>query len=235
MSRSEWERGTLKIPTKAWKPLRDGLATAFNKRQAQLYELALKLHAMLMAQKKLAKRGAFKLPEAYQALAWKQPSVWPQSLNGSDERDLVETSLLGPFGKRTGNLLLPKKKDFPLAVATKTTQYDADLGTITLDPAKHELHWDVSENNHAVDSSRDSYMGRTLFSLLGKIEWTRGSGGTFIGNDENNQDSGRDYEGGGGSYVTATYAMKTKADLEAEAQQRRAMNRSYPIYGYGRR
>lgn len=235
MSRSEWESGTLKIPTKAWKPLRDGLATAFNKRQVSLHELALKLHAMLASQKKLAKRGTFKLDEAFKALAWRQPSVWPQKLDGSDERDLVEASLLGPYGKRTGNLLLPKKKDFPLAVATKTTQYDADLATISLDPAKHTLNWDVSENNHAVESSRNSYMGSAMFSLLGKIEWTRGSGGTFIGNDENNEDSGREYAGGGGSYVTATYAMKTKADLEEEARQRRSMNRSYPIYGYGRR
>lgn len=233
MSRSEWERGTLKVPTKAWKPLRDGLANAFNKRQVSLHELALKLHAMLVAQKKLAKRGTFKLEEAYGALSHRNPSVWPQNIDGDDERDLVKASLLGPYGKRTGTLLLPKKKDFPLAVATKTTQYDADLATITLNPTKHTLSWDVSENNHAVDSSRDSYMGSAMFALLAKIEWTRGSGGTFIGNDEYNRDS--ECEGGGGNYVTATYAMKTKADLEAEARQRRAMNRSHPSYGYGRR
>lgn len=233
MSRSEWESGTLKIPTKAWKPLRDGLANAFNKRQVSLHELALKLHAMLVAQKKLAKRGTFKLDEAFKALAWRQPSVWPQKLDGSEERDLVETSLLGPYGKRTGALLLPKKKDFPLAVATKTTQYEADLATISLNAAKHELNWDVSENNHAVDSSRDSYMGSVMFALLAKIEWTRGSGGQFIGNDENNRES--ECEGGGANYVTATYAMKTKADLEAEARQRRSIGRSFPTYGYGRR
>lgn len=233
MSRHEWESGTLKIPTKAWKPLRDGLATAFNKRQASLYELAVKLHTMLVAQKKLAKRGSFKLNEAYRELSYRQPSVWPQGFDGSDEREMVEASLLGSYGKRTGKLLLPKKKDFPLAVATKTVSYSADLASISLHPATYGLEWDVSENNHAVETSRDSYMGRALFALLAKIEWTRGSGGTFVGNDEYNRDN--ENAGGGGNYVTATFAMKTKADLEAEAQQRRAMNRSYSGFGYGRR
>jgi hypothetical protein len=233
MSCNNWERGTLKIPTKAWKPLRDGLAIAFNKRQVSLYELALKFHAMLLAEKKLAKRGAFKAEAAFGALCRRQPSVWPRDLDHHDEQMMVGVSLLGPYGKRTGALLLPKKKDFAPAVSTKTTSYSADLGTITLNAKTHELTWDVDQNNHAVESSRESYMGAVMFRLLDKIEWTRGSGGTFIGNDEYNEDSGREYAGGGGSYTTATYAMKTKADLEAEARQRRSMSR--PLYGYSRR
>jgi len=230
MSKYEWERGTLKIPTKAWKPLRDGLAHAFNTQQVKLFELALRFHEALTNQKKLAKRGTFKLDEAWSAMMHRSPSPWPSALDGHQERELVDRAL---FGVRTGartKLLLPKKKDFPLAISTKTLHYQADDGDISLDPAKHEVRWNVSENNHAVESARDSYMGRAFFKLLGQIEWTRGSGGTFVGNDENNRDS--DCEDGGGNYVTERFAMKTAAEKAEEARSRHRPFGGYSGMGY---
>lgn len=217
MSKNEWERGTLKIPAKAWKPLRDGLAAAFNDRQKRLYELALQLHAKMVETKKSAKRGAFNAQVAWNELV--RGRSWPVAVPHGGEADLIESSILGPFGKRTGAIYLPKLKDFPLAIPTKAVHYEADLGTISLNHKTNELRWDVEENNHAVESSRESYMGVVLFKLLDKVEWTRGTGGEFVGNDEYNCDS--DHDGGGANYVTATYRMKTKAELEAEARHRR--------------
>jgi hypothetical protein len=229
MSRYDWEKGTLKIPAKAWKPLRDGLANAFNDRQGKLYELALKLHEKLLEIKKQAKRGTFKAEQALATLIDGRAnsiSLWCEYGN---EAELVKASLLGPYSSRTGALLLPKKKDFPLAVSTKTTSYDAEEGTISLNHKTMELHWRVSENNHAVERARDSYMGKTMFALLDKVEWTRGSGGEFVGNDDINRDN--EDSGGGGNYTTATYRMKTKAELESEQRQRRHLNISYGGYG----
>jgi len=40
------------------------------------------------------------------------------------------------------------------------------------------------------------------------VEWTRGSGGTIIGNDEYNQDS--DAVGGGGNYVCYEFGPRKK-------------------------
>jgi hypothetical protein len=235
MSCYNWERGTLKIPTRAWKPLRDALAAAYNSRQTRLYELAVRIHGLLVQQKKLAKRGAFKLNDAYEQLVHRSPNLWPRDLEGYQERDDVDQALFGKFGERghgRTKLLLPKKKDFPLAVATKTTDYPADTGTITLDAAKHELRWYVEENNRAVESAHDSPMGRALFALLAKVEWTRGSGGTIVGNDEYNRDENRDHAGGGANYVTHRFAMKTQAEKDAEARERQRQ-RSYGG-GYGR-
>jgi hypothetical protein len=42
-------------------------------------------------------------------------------------------------------------------------------------------------------------MGKEFFSRLRRINWTRGSGGTIVGNDEYNSDS---YDAGGGANYT---------------------------------
>jgi len=226
MSKSEWEKGTLKIPAKAWKPLRDGLAVAFNERQVKVFEFALQIHAKMLEMKKGAKRGAFNASTAWSALTSGAASIVPDSFS-DDEKDLIERSILGPHDKRTGAIYVPKKKDFPLAVSTKAETYDAEDGTITLNHKAQELTWYVYENNHAVEHARDSYMGKVMFALLAKIQWTRGTGGEFYGNDEYNAES--EGSGSGGNYTTATYRMKTKAELEQEEKDRQ---RSRMGYGY---
>jgi hypothetical protein len=45
--------------------------------------------------------------------------------------------------------------------------------------------------------------GAIFFAALGKIKWTRSSGGFATGNDEYNQDN--TYSGGGANYVTFSY------------------------------
>ena len=115
-------------------------------------------------------------------------------------------------------LVKPKKQDFVLAVSTKQTSYDAGDGHLSVDHEKHSLTWTVSENNRAVEHARSSYMGQVLFGLLAKVEWTRGSGGDFAGNDEYSRDNRE--SGGGANYVTQSFRMKTKDELAAAARSR---------------
>lgn len=207
MSCYEWERGTLKIPSVAWKPLRDGLAKAFNALQAKRYVLAVEVHAALKAEKSTAKRGSFtpgaairKLLETNRALASKLEKV------ELDDCYVLERILVA---KETGALLLPKKKDFPLAVATKTLSYTADEGSITLRPESREVNWSVGENNRAIDRARESVMGNAFFTLLGAVKWTRGTGGEIVGNDEYNRED--ESAGGGANRVNEMFGPKTSA------------------------
>ena len=65
------------------------------------------------------------------------------------------------------------------------------------------IYWNVDENNHARDHAHDHPVAKALFRLLKTVKWTRGTGGTLVGNDEYNRES--DCEGGGGNYVTMTF------------------------------
>ena len=79
-------------------------------------------------------------------------------------------------------------------------------GNVSLDLKAKTASWDVDENNHACESARRTPIGRAFFRALGRITWTRGSGGTIVGNDEYNREGGG--EGEGGHYVTGEYGAK---------------------------
>lgn len=244
MSRSEWEEGTLTIPTKAWKAFRDGMAEAFNKRQAKLYAAAVKMKASLDATKKAQPRGKFDLRQEFSKLC--QSPAYREVFEGDPDMEQMGELARALTGKRywewdaKTKLKTPLKKDFPLAVSTKTTYYAAGCEAgVTLNHAKRTANWSVGQNNHAVEHAREAPMGKVFFTLLSRIEWTRGSGGEIVGNDEYNRDNR--HSGGGGNYVTATYAYKSPKEKAEEARQARQFRSSgfgagfgYG-YGYGRR
>ena len=128
--------------------------------------------------------------------------------------------------RKNGKLSLkkPLKKDFPLAT-NKTRHFDLGEASISFsDDTKKTVIWDVPENNHAPERARDYSLARTFFYELGRIKWTRGSGGEITGNNEYNRD---DYESGGGAnYVVSEYSLKA-AKEEAELKKMLS-RRSFP-------
>jgi hypothetical protein len=205
MSKYEWERGTLKLPTAAWKPFRDGLAEAFNGHQVRRHALALKVHAYLTAEKAKAKRGSYVFREGYDNLGVTNPALLQELEKAEFPSKYALEGVLFTVGSNA--LISPKKKDFALVVATKQTSYSADEAGISLNSKTRQVEWGVPENNHAIDSAWDSLMGRAFHALLAKVEWTRGTGGEFTANDDYNQDNQED--GGGANYVTQRFGPKT--------------------------
>lgn len=218
MSCYNWEAGTLVLPTKAWKPFRDSLMVSFNKLQTSKLAWLTSVHANVLAQKKLAKRGQFELTEALRDIVQRKLVPYPSIFERDEDFDLVY-KLISP----SGALVLPKKKDFPLATSA-TKGYDAGYsGSIILDAQSRKVHWKVSDNNRAVESAWDSAMGTAFHQALGKVVWTRATGGVFIGNDEYNRDS--DCAGGGGNYVTSRFGPLGEAGLEGRRPTRRSTAR----------
>ena len=132
------------------------------------------------------------------------------------------------FLTATGNgaiplrLRKPQKKDFPTA-GNNICVFDDEDCSVVFDNDSKTARWTVHENNHAVEHARASVLGTAFFAAMAKVTWTRGSGGQIVGNDEYNQDAGRDYAGGGGSYVTAEFSMEAqKRDAEARRSARYA-------------
>lgn len=215
MSCYNWERGTITIPAKEWAKFRTAVIKAWNEHQLDRFEKAKRMHAKAKEAIK-GKRGS-KRQEALRALA----DRW----EGREETAEFSHKVIGyEYNRETrrDTVILknaPKKKDFEIFPTSKSCGIHMLDGSIELNNENRTVTWSVGENNRAVEHARKHPVARKMFGLLDRINWTRGSGGKIIGNDEYNRDA--DYDGGGGNYVTAEYSQaKQKRDREARARSR---------------
>ena len=229
MSRYDWERGKVVIPSAAWAPFKKALREGWNAYLTTLMKQAEVLHAHLVT----ASKGKRNFDYRAEAKAWADRQSRSSSYSSSSSEQAYEVvdylfAAVRYAGKGRPNT--PKKKDFPFAtsVTLEYSSFDAFYweGSCYLNNDRRELEWHVSENNHAVEHAWNHPMGRVVDRALRAVQWTRGSGGKFIGNDEYNRDS--DYEDGGGNYVTQRYGPLGAAD-EYDRPRRRASIRSAKV------
>jgi hypothetical protein len=248
MSCYEWESGTIKIPSADWAKTKAAVREAVNRRQTALFEVAERVHKELSTS----------LPELKKDLKAKKITEWDLEKKLDQIIDRHMDAVGNRHGGRHGlfdeydgseiedkvvitrdpktrayvspRLRKPLKKDFPLA-GNNVGHFTAGDCAVVFDNDKKTARWEVYENNHAVEHARATALGIAFFKAMEKITWTRDSGGKIIGNDEYNRDSGREYEGGGGSYLKQTFsAEQQKKDREAAARSR---SYGYGGYGYG--
>lgn len=212
MSCYEWERGSVKIPAAQWSTFKNALSSALATVLTKRYELALELFAHLKA----AGKGKRNFNFEHEARNWadKQQPVqnswsWNSSASQHDRaqaaHDVIYDVLPYVEGKKRRTPKMPKKKDFKAPRSTlkfshPKLHWEASL---VLDPKTRIAHWDVPENNRAKDEAWSHPMGVAFAQALGKVTWSRGSGGTFVGNDEYRRDD--KFEGGGSNYVTRRF------------------------------
>lgn len=225
MSKYEWERGTITIPSAQWAKFRTGLIKAWNDKQMTILALAKK--AVVEARKNAkGKRGQNRDKAILEAVARvcggridehsyfdaSRSAYWGGRIvnkAAEDNWDAV-TSLIGINRyDRSVNLHAPKKQDLKVYPTSKSCTISLPYAYVTFDNTDKTITWDVPENNHACESAREHWFAGKVFEALGKVEWKRGSGGMIVGNDEYNRDS--DYDDGGGNYVTARYEPKRKS------------------------
>lgn len=219
MSRHEWERGEIKMSVKEFSSVRRDLIAFHNERQVRLFERAKSVYTAL----KLAGKGTrnFDWNSAFSGVmvSGQGYRMEASDVDGYDEiynaifpNEQVEKLVAGQILKgweRSEKPKAPKKNSFtPLKQnADRIIFGEAAIG---FDKKARAIYWSTGENNHAVERAREHAMGREFFKRLGRVVWTRGTGGELIGNDEYNEDAGRDYAGAGGSYVTARYGVAEK-------------------------
>lgn len=200
MSRYEFERGEITIPSAEWAAFKKAVREAYNRTAQKRLGLALQLHKHLTS-RKIKKADLH--DEAWKFVNSENTGSIYSGKKYTDE-DLSEAvrAVGVVFFSSRSKLRKPLKKDFPIAGNTTTCLEDGEA-SVTFDNKRRVVVWNVSENNHAVDNAREGSLGKAFFKQLKSVKWTRGSGGTIYGNDEYNRDA--DYEGGGGHYVTGTY------------------------------
>lgn len=214
MSCHNWETGDIVLSTTEFRRVKTEFFETMNKRITLEFESVVRLYVALLAAGK-GKRN-FDWKTAFDALLQERTvsgySSWGRTTQSTYDfrvldEDLIKRKMLykeenDPVTKVvTREKCAPRKplkKDFPLFVLSKATRASGDYceGTVTFNAVNRMVSWNVSENNHAVDRARESFVGSLFFKLLGTVKWTRGTGGCISGNDEHRRDN---REAGGGA------------------------------------
>lgn len=197
MSRNDWEQGIVAIPTHSWSKLKKGLQQAQNNERDRIFKEAISLQEEVVTNFKGRKN--IDVDDVINFI----------SAISNDESYVVELlvkrSLKGngyQMKKITQKML---EELFPKATNRTEVYGDPVSAEVIVDNNKKTVSWYVSENNHAVETARTSWIGIALFDELKKIDFGNNKklGGYFIGNDEINRD-----DGDGMNYVTARYGKK---------------------------
>ena len=208
MSRYDWERGTLTLPTKAVAAVKKAVRDEHNACAAEIYAACKQFWT------EEAKRT--RSEERYQAALerWEQRRFEADRWRHQPDprREFVtEQAVFVLEGIRFNN---ERPRQVTLADLTRYTEgggrkdnrtkvFAAGEAFVLFEGRK--VTYSSGENNHQVERARSYPIVRAFFSALDRVKWTRGSGGELLGNDEYNEDAGQEYGGGGGSYVTARF------------------------------
>lgn len=197
MSRNDWEQGIIAIPTHSWGKLKKGLQQAQNNERDRIFKEAISLQEEVVTHFKGRKNiDVDDVINFISAISNNESYVVEL---------LVKRSLKGngyQMKKITQKML---EELFPKATNRTEVYGDPVSAEVIVDNKKKTVSWYVSENNHAVETARTSWIGIALFDELKKIDFGNNKklGGYFIGNDEINRD-----DGDGMNYVTARYGKK---------------------------
>lgn len=199
MSKYDWEKGNIKIPSAEWASLKKKVRNAYNKVQENYYQIGGKIW-------KEIKENGVSFRDAFEKHA-------PNS-SSSTLPDGCRTFLRRAIYRNSENrekAYKPRRKDFP-----KKTNRDTSFslreceGSIYFNNDSRIVRWVVHENNHAVDQARRHPVAKAFFKALNRIDWTRDSGGKIVGNDEYNRHANQDRPGGGGNYVNSRFGPRGK-------------------------
>lgn len=250
MSCYEWESGSISIPRAEWAGFKTVIRDAHNAEQKRLLALATRIQEELI-----------KAATGQRNVDWRQLSHQVFEKIASRERDSwhILDRLFAPNHEKAclaagktyadpmdlkgsaGRPPKPTKGMFPEANG-KTMTFTVTDGGITFDDKARTVHWQVHENNHAIEHAREHPVAVALFRALDRMKWDTKCGGEIVGNNEYNRDSHD--AGGGGNTVNARYG-RAKADWEkslgikpraarAASGSRHVINNFYGSPPYGR-
>lgn len=156
ITRYESEEGYIKIPLKEWPRFKKELREAYNDYQEYRLTMSKRIYDDLIKEAK-GKRG-FNYKENIEL----SKVIFP-----------IDIKL-----NAKGKPLKPKKKNFPLALKTKTL-FNFRNATIGLNNQERVFAWIVEEGDCAVRIARNSLFGNEVFKILNRVNWTPQSGGVI--------------------------------------------------------
>lgn len=198
MSCNNWEKASIVLPSTAVAGVKKALRDHTNAHHAEVRQTAVALYRQIASHSPHAFRD-----ELLNLQYGSGSRLVPDSEARDDAFDVLDYIGYEAANGR-GTIHQPTVADIERVApraTNRTTVFGAREPVISFEG--RTVHWDVAENNRAVERAHESSLGRAFFKALGRVTFTRGTGGTGVGNDEDQRD---DYEiGGGGNYVTFRY------------------------------
>lgn len=209
MSRYDWERGEILLPTAAVPTLKKTLRDAANAYHDAVLAECVRLWTGPLARTSSQKlyeerleRAARDLPDQ---LSEAVMSVMYGIVGGSSRWRRAES---GPAPRPRMPRAADVEQVAPRASVRSVSFGGGEEWRIVIDG--HKLVYHSGDNNHQVERARSHPVVWRMFKALGAIDWTRGSGGVFYGNDEYHRESGG--PGGGGNYITSSFGPRGEAE-----------------------
>jgi hypothetical protein len=222
MSCYEWEEGSVKLSvaeySKFKKAFMSGMKDVYNK----AYDNSVSIYESILSKAK-GKRN-IDWHDLFNSCRYRNYEVGSY-FRRTETKDLdpLELAFNSMFRKKseggyTENVrpMKPRKGDFKSAVKGKNPRFGFDEFDISFDDKNRLASWSVEENNHACEHARDHIVGDLFFNVLGKVNWTRGTGGVIVGNNEYNQDDRSAF--GGSNTINNSYGPIGKEE------RKRALN-----------
>ncbi|WP_114906620.1 hypothetical protein [Ornithinimicrobium murale] len=190
MSKYEWERGEIKLPTAEFAKVRQRVQDAAAKVKTDAFEQTQSFWKGLSRKEQTD-------PQAYREALYH----WARQVPHGPARDEAWQMLGGHEGMSRPARVQKSDVDFP---NSRTTHFRCDEASVSFDRKNSTMTWDVAENNHSVERANESWLAGATFGALADVKWTgKNTGGVLTGNDEYNREA--DYSGGGASYTTAGF------------------------------
>jgi hypothetical protein len=179
MSHSSFESGTIKIPGKEWKGLREAVADAFNAHQRYLLERAKRLRERLLEMKRESGRKV--LDDERQLV---NDGVLNELLDGCPECDRNDVWNAPLYYDEKGRLQVqaPTKRDFAdVSRSREMPPYRISRYGIEFDRSTKTVIWSVREHGGGFEIARAHPVAIAFFTKLAQIRWVRGTGGALVG------------------------------------------------------
>lgn len=219
MSRNEWEKGTLKFSnTKGYRDFKKRVTERY---MAQIKKDVLNANAALAALKAKKPKGSrnFDWNRELRQLLCSGPYELKALREWSVAQFMTHDKVVQtePFQKVTYVLRkAPRQFTAKEAGTVSMKTLSISMGEYGLDFNDKErlVRWRVSENNHACERARESFLGGLVFEEFAKADWGRSGGGVIVGNDEYH--SGYDGAGEGANYIKDVYGPAGRKAAEFE-------------------
>lgn len=227
MSCYGWESGTILLPSAAVAPLKKAVREHMNKLHTDVYAEAKRLH------KAAATSSPKKMLAFLQTVRDKQNAAAQSRYSSYTPYTVTVTSLAVSllenkcggryYGQPTvTRVASPTVADLNAMGLKKFTNKDDFFPVIDNDGFSEasisfedrSVTWDVPENNRSCERANATTTAQVFFKAMNAVKWTRGTGGSIVGNDEYSRDD--DSIGGGANYRVASYGPIGDADVAAE-------------------